>query len=263
MPVDASLWAWLGALGMAAGTVPPLWLWYRHREHAKYYATLAGVTGIAAVAYVFMGLGLGSIPSPSGDLPVARYVDWLLTTPLLLLYLGLLARPSRRVIGTLVAIDVVVIAGGIVAAATTGIVSWAAFGVASVAYLGLVYGLLVKLPQSASAEHDRVRAVFGTLRNITVVLWTLYPVVWLLAPSGLGLLTPSTEMLVFVYLDFVSKVGFVVVAVAGADALAYLDSDAVDPLLDGETPAEPDEPAHPSESPETSESDAPVGTGAD
>ncbi|OYR58261.1 sensory rhodopsin-2, partial [Halorubrum sp. E3] len=74
-------------------------------------------------------------------------------------------------------------------------------------------------PRSASAEGDRVRAVFGTLRNITVVLWTLYPVVWLLAPTGLGLMTPATEMLVFVYLDIVSKVGFVVVAVAGADAL--------------------------------------------
>ncbi|RLM52978.1 bacteriorhodopsin, partial [Halorubrum sp. Atlit-26R] len=71
----------------------------------------------------------------------------------------------------------------------------------------------------------RVRAVFGTLRNITVVLWTLYPVVWLLAPTGFGVLTPATEMLVFVYLDVVSKVGFVVVAVAGADALDRLGAD--------------------------------------
>jgi len=118
----------------------------------------------------------------------------------------------------LIGVDVVIIAGGIVAAATTGTVSWVAFGVAGVAYLGLVYGLLVSLPRSASAG-DRIRAVFGTLRNITVVLWTLYPVVWLLAPTGFGLLTPTTEMLVFVYLDIVSKVGFVVVAVMGADAL--------------------------------------------
>jgi len=223
MVVDATLWAWLGALGMAAGTIPPLWLWSRDGEHGRYYATLAGVTGVAAVAYVLMALELGTVSTPGSDLPVARYVDWLITTPLLLLYLAFLARPSRRVIGTLVAVDVVVIAGGVVAVVTTGTVSWAAYGLGTAAYLGLVYGLLAKLPRSASAESDRVRAVFGTLRNITVVLWTLYPIVWLLAPTGFGLLTPSTEMLVFVYLDFVSKVGFVAVAVAGADALAHLD----------------------------------------
>lgn len=69
-----------------------------------------------------------------------------------------------------------------------------------------------------------------------MVLWTLYPVVWLLAPTGFGLLTPATEMLVFVYLDIVSKVGFVVVAVMGADALNRLDDDrefvAADPAAD-------------------------------
>jgi len=171
-----------------------------------------------------MALGFGTVATPDGDLPVARYLDWLITTPLLL-YLGLLARPSRRLLGGLIAIDVVVIAGGIAAVATVGTASWALFDVSAAAYAALVYGLLVSLPRSASAEADRVRAVFGTLRNITVVLWTLYPVVRLLAPTGFGLVTPAAEMLVFVYLDIVSKVGFVVVAVAGADALDRLGAE--------------------------------------
>lgn len=226
MIVDTAIWAWLGALAMGAGTVPPLWRWLSRSEagdsHALHYATLVGVTGVAALAYLSMALGFGVVSTPGGDLEAARYLDWLVTTPLLILYLGLLARPSRRVLGGLIGVDVVVIAGGVVAATTTGTVSWVAFGVAGAAYAALVYGLLVTLPRSASAEADRVRAVFGTLRNITVVLWTLYPVVWLLAPTGFGVLTPATEMLVFVYLDVVSKVGFVAVAVAGADALDRL-----------------------------------------
>ena len=230
MLVDTAVWAWIGALAMGAGTIPPLWAWVSRsseadESHAVYYGTLAGVTGIAAIAYLLMALGFGAVSLSAGELDVARYVDWLLTTPLLLLYLGLLARPSRRVLAGLIGVDVVIIAGGIAAAATTGTVSWVAFGLAGAAYVALVYGLLVSLPRSASAEGDRVRAVFGTLRNITVVLWTLYPVVWLLAPTGFGLLTPATEMLVFVYLDVVSKVGFVVVAVAGADALDRLGAD--------------------------------------
>jgi sensory rhodopsin len=247
MLVDISVWAWIGLLAMGAGTIAPLWAWYSRpsatgESHARYYATLAGVTGIAALAYLLMALGFGSVSTATGDLDIVRYLDWLLTTPLLILYLGLLARPSRGVLAGLVGVDVVIIAGGIVAAATTGTVSWIAFGVAAVAYLGLVYGLLVSLPRSASAADDRVRAIFGTLRNITVVLWTLYPVDWLLGSTGFGLLTPATEMLVFVYLDIVSKVGFVIVAVAGADALNYLDTgcdtfavDATDPSAEEQT----------------------------
>ncbi|EMA63572.1 bacteriorhodopsin [Halorubrum kocurii] len=230
MLVDTAVWAWIGVLAMGAGTIPPLWAWFSRssetgESHAVYYATLAGVTGVAALAYLAMALGFGTVATPGGDLPVARYLDWLITTPLLLLYLGLLARPSRRVLAGLIAVDVVIIAGGIAAVVTAGTLSWGLFAVASAAYAVLVYGLLVSLPRSASAETDRVRAVFGTLRNITVVLWTLYPVVWLLAPTGLGLLTPATEMLLFVYLDIVSKVGFVVVAVAGADALDRLGAE--------------------------------------
>lgn len=230
MLVNVSVWAWLGVLTMAAGTIPPVWAWYSRSSsttgsHGTYYATLAGVTGIAALAYLAMALGLGNISTAGGDFPVARYVDWLLTTPLLLLYLGLLARPPRRVLAGLIAVDVMIIAAGTAAVVTTGALSWVLFGVAVIAYVALIYGLLVSLPRSVSLEADRVRAVFGTLRNITVVLWTLYPVVWVLAPTGLGLLTTSTEMLLFVYLDVVSKVGFVVVAVAGADALNHLSAE--------------------------------------
>ncbi|WP_434520884.1 bacteriorhodopsin [Halorubrum sp. AS12] len=226
MIVDTAVWAWLGVLAMGAGTVPPLWRWFAKSgegdSHALHYATLAGVTGVAALAYLAMALGFGVVSTPGGNLEAARYLDWLVTTPLLILFLGLLARPPRRVLIGLIGVDVVIIAGGVLASATTGTTSWVAFGVAGAAYAALVYGLLVTLPRSASAEADRVTAVFGTLRNITVVLWTLYPVVWLLAPTGFGILTPATEMLVFVYLDVVSKVGFVAVAVAGADALDRL-----------------------------------------
>ncbi|MFW6318196.1 MAG: bacteriorhodopsin, partial [Halorubrum sp.] len=66
MLVDTAVWAWLGALAMAAGTVPPLWAWFSRssstgESHAVYYATLAGVTGVAALAYLAMALGFGTV----------------------------------------------------------------------------------------------------------------------------------------------------------------------------------------------------------
>jgi sensory rhodopsin len=85
-------------------------------------------------------------------------------------------------------------------------------------------GLLVRtLPRRASFESTRIVGAFTTLRNLTVVVWTLYPVVWLLAPTGAGLLLPDTQVLVLTYLDLVSKVGFVAVAVRAMAVVADVD----------------------------------------
>lgn len=212
-------WAWLGAAGMAVGTAYPLLSAVREPEKGRYYGVLAAITGIACTAYVLMALGVGTVSAAGYDLPLPRYVDWLLTTPLLVLYLGMLVEPGRRLVAALVAVNVPIIGFGIGASLTTGPLSWALFGVASVAYIGLLWMLLWALPRRAKIRDDRIEVVFGKLRNLTVVLWTLYPVVWLLAPTGTGLLLPAQEMIAFVYLDFISKVAFVVVAVNGSGAL--------------------------------------------
>lgn len=223
MTLEITTWAWIGVVGLALGTIPSLWYLVFDPDNRRYYGVLAAITGIAAVAYVAMALGIGSVDAPGDAVWYApRYVDWLLTTPLLLLYLAMLAKPGRRPLVALVALDVVVIVAGAAAVLTAGPLSWGLFAIAGVAYLGIVYLLIETLPTAATFASERVAIVFTKLRNLTVVLWTIYPVVWLLAPQGLGWLTFGTEMMVVVYLDFLTKVAFAIVALNGRDALADL-----------------------------------------
>jgi sensory rhodopsin len=210
-----TLWYWVGTVGMAAAAVLPLRRLLVDPRRWRHYAVLALVPGIATAAYVAMALGVGRIGTPAGSLLVPRYIDWLLTTPLLVLYLGMLADPDHSVYAALVGVDVVIIGSGIVAGALPNAFGWVAFGIGSVAYLGLLYLLLAVLPKQAMLSSERVYADFTKLRNLTVVLWTLYPVVWALSPLGVGLLQTSTEALVVTYLDLISKVGFVVIALHG------------------------------------------------
>jgi sensory rhodopsin len=220
MQIDSTLWLWVGAGGMAVGTLPALYRLATDPENRVFAAVLTAVTGIAAVAYVAMATGYGAVTVGGASVEAVRYADWLATTPLMVLYLGFLSRPGRRVLVALVAADVAVVLSGAAATLVTGAARYALFGVGVVAYLGLV-GLLVRtLPRRASFESARVAAAFVTLRNLTVVVWTLYPVVWLLAPTGVGLLLPDTKVLVMTYLDLVSKVGFVAVAVRAMGALS-------------------------------------------
>lgn len=213
-------WFWVGAVGMTVGTLFPIRDAIRNPSHRRFDAVLASVTGAAAVAYALMALGVGALAVDGVTVQLARYADWLVTTPLLVLYLAMLSRPGRRTYVALVAADVVVIAAGVGAALVPTPEKWAFYAVGCVAYAGLLYGLLHSLPAALGEDADpRVDATFTTLRNLTVVLWTLYPVVWLLAPTGLGVLQPEMEAIVVVYLDFISKVGFVAFAVLGADAI--------------------------------------------
>jgi sensory rhodopsin len=219
MQFDATLWLWVGLAGMTAGTLPSAYRLLVEAETRDLTAVLVGITGIASVAYLLMAMGYGFVSIGGTEIEVVRYIDWLLTTPLMVLYLGLLARSGKRVLGALIAVDAVVVLAGIAATATGGVTRYVLFGLGVAAYVGLVWLLMVTLPRRASFDSSRVSGTFTTLRNLTVIVWTLYPVVWLLAPTGTGLLLPETEALVLTYLDIVSKVGFVAVALRGMEVL--------------------------------------------
>jgi len=223
--MDPTTWFWVGAAGMALGTLLPVRDYIRRPSHRRYNLVLVGVTGIATVAYALMALGVSAVTVGDHTVYIARYVDWLLTTPLLVLSLAMLARPSTRTYLALVGLDVLVIGAGIAAALTPTAEKWLFYAVGGAAYVALVYGLLVTLPRALGDDADpRVSATFTTLRNLTVVLWTLYPVVWVLSPAGIGVLQPEMEAIVVVYLDFISKVGFVAFAALGTSAVDRIES---------------------------------------
>jgi len=213
-------WAALGAIGMALGTIPPLWGLWTDPDRREAYLVLSGVTGVAAVAYAFMTLDVGTVSVSGRIVSVARYVDWLITTPLILLFLTMLGNTGRGSLGRLIVADVALLALGGVAVVVSGPIRWLAFAGGVAAFGVLVYELYYNIPAQATFETERTRILFITLRNLTVVLWTLYPIAWVLAPSGIGLLTRDMAMMVIAYLDLISKAAFVALAVDGLDALA-------------------------------------------
>jgi len=219
-------WATLGAIGMALGTLPPLWGWRTDPDRRTHYLVLAGVTGVAAVAYTLMAFDIGAVSASGRVVSIPRYVDWLITTPLILLFLAMLGETGRGSLLRLVVADVLLLVLGAVAVVIAGPIRWVAFAGGVFAFGVLVYELYGRIPRQATFSNERTRTLFITLRNLTIALWTLYPVVWILAPSGISLLTRDMTMLVIAYLDLISKAAFVALAVDGLATLA--EDDAVD-----------------------------------
>ena len=218
--IDPAALFWLGALGMAAGTVAFAW-GGRAASAAdrKYYATLGAISLIATGAYATMALGYGWLAVGDRTVFAPRYLDWLLTTPLLLLFLGWLADIGRRRLVRVIGINTVVMGGGFAAALLTGPVRFALFGLAAVAYVALLYLILSPMTDRASERADGVRSLFLSLRNLTVVLWSVYPIIWLLGPVGFGLLTLSVDVMLTTYLDLLTKVGFGLIALNASAVL--------------------------------------------
>ena len=215
---EISTWFAVGAVGMALGTaIFAGGLLRTDADIRKYYATLTAISGIATVAYVVMALGIGSLTVGDRTVFVPRYIDWLLTTPLLLAYLAMLVDPDRGLFGKIIAANIVVIVAGFGAALLPGVERFALFAVGGLAFVVLAY-LLVG-PLTRRSHGQRTESLFRGLRNLTVILWAIYPIIWLLGPSGFGLLTNLTNVLLVTYLDLITKVGFGLIALNAAAVL--------------------------------------------
>merc|ERR1712225_192510 len=79
----------------------------------------------------------------------ARYVDWALTTPLLLLDLAFLAGMNGANITVTIVADLV-----------------------------MVYQLVVPGRRAVAAKSNSTAKLFASIGGFTLILWTLYPVVW-------------------------------------------------------------------------------------
>lgn len=106
----------------------------------------------------------------------ARYVDWTLTTPLLLLDLCLLAGLSGADILVAIVADLIMILTGLFAAfATEGGAKWGYYAIACIAYLTVVYQLAVNGRIVANAKDSKTGTFFAAIGGFTLILWTIYP----------------------------------------------------------------------------------------
>ena len=223
-PGSEGIWLWLGTAGMFLGMVYFIargWGETDSRRQKFYIATILIAT-IAFVNYLAMALGYGLTTVEVGgtelDIYWARYTDWLITTPLLLYDLALLAGADRNTIATLVGLDVLMIATGAVATLAGGwtgdgvlaaearrLIWW---GVSTGFLLVLLYFLFGSLTAQASRLSGSVRSKFSLLRNMILVLWLVYPVWWLIGTEGFAAIDLYVETAGFAVLDLTAKIGF-------------------------------------------------------
>ena len=107
----------------------------------------------------------------------ARYVDWSVTTPLLLLDLSLLAGLAGANILVAIVADVIMILTGLFAAFTVEEgPKWGWYAWACIAYLVVIYQLAVNGRGVVKNKDAKTATFFSAIAGFTLVLWTIYPV---------------------------------------------------------------------------------------
>ncbi|MEU4770433.1 bacteriorhodopsin [Micromonospora sp. NPDC023644] len=220
-------WLWMYVAAMAGGVV----LFTRWRADPRgvplsEYRVAIAIPLWSGCWYLVMALGGGRTEVAGHTLYWARYVDWVVTAPLLLVALMLTAThslPGRcwRLMGVLAGANVLVILSGLLAdLAADTMLRYTLYAIGVLALLtiyGLVWG---PLRAHAHRQPERIAAVYTEAALVLSALWAGYPLFWLLGPSGVGLLGSTTTSLLLVVLSILSKVGWSILDLGRLRALS-------------------------------------------
>ncbi|PYZ96712.1 lactococcin [Alteribacter lacisalsi] len=205
---------WIYVAVMASGAIT-FAVWSRNRKGVSRVEYLIAfmIPTWSGLAYMSMALGQGHIIIGGEIVYVARYLDWVVTTPLLLTALALTAmhyldKKDGVLIAALIIADVIMILTGLIADLSTGWVrlTWYFTGVS--AFIVILWLIWVKLRLLAKKQGRRLYNIYCFLALYLTVFWISYPVAWYIGPSGMGYVGQTTDTFLFVTLPMFSKVGY-------------------------------------------------------
>ncbi|KAF3069797.1 hypothetical protein GL218_07952 [Daldinia childiae] len=189
------------------------------RGDRLFHYITAGITAVACIAYYAMGSNLGQVPiqaqfvrpgsrlvgaAGTREIFYARYLDWAITTPLLLLDLLLTAGVSTpRILVTLLANEIMIITG-LIGALTQTRFKWGFWAFGTAALLFVAYELLVNARRHASVLGGDAKKTFMLCGNLLIFIWFLYPIAWGLSEGG-NVIHPDGEAVFYGVLDILAK----------------------------------------------------------
>jgi sensory rhodopsin len=179
---------------------------------------------MAAVMYGYINykFGLGTDALREGKYPTElRYIDWLITTPLIVnKFPELLGGEDGPAIALLVIVaDIMMILFGfagetsINTAQGSTAIGWAMFGVGCLAWLFIIFILYSSVTQLSAKKLGPIQKGLSRLKLFIVFGWLIYPLGFLITLLSSAPEVRVARELIYNFADLFNKVGFGMVAV--------------------------------------------------
>ncbi|CAD6448110.1 59cd7e45-77e5-4ee2-8f5a-c683c6bb4517 [Sclerotinia trifoliorum] len=219
---------WAITAAMAFATICFLaWSFRIPRSKRIFHYITAAITMTAAIAYFTMASNLGyasiiqefqrgnpKVRGVTREIFYVRYIDWVVTTPLLLLDILLTAGLPWPTILFTIFLDEVMIITGLVGALVASSYKWGYFVFAMFALFGIAWNILFVGARHAKALGTEVNKAYWTCGGLTMFLWFLYPIAWGLSEGG-NIIAPDSEAVFYGVLDVLAKIGFGILLLNG------------------------------------------------
>ncbi|ETI28347.1 hypothetical protein G647_00796 [Cladophialophora carrionii CBS 160.54] len=201
--------------------------YFKPRSQRLFHYLNATICLIAAIAYFCMGSNLGwtaievewvrSSPEVRGNMRqifYVRYINWFITTPLIVVQLLLVAGlPTPTILYTLLMTEIVVI-NGLVGALVKSSYKWGFFTFGAVAFFFVAFAIVWDGRAYARVLGADVMRIFNILAAWIILLWTVYPVIWGVSEGG-NIIPPDSEAVSYGVLDLLTKPVFGAVLIWG------------------------------------------------
>ncbi|WP_226668950.1 bacteriorhodopsin [Metabacillus litoralis] len=185
----------------------------------------------SGAAYLSIALGQGFLERPEKTIYYARYIDWVVTTPMLLLALAFTAmfyvKKNKTIIFTLIFADVFMILTGLIADLSNGVTTYIWYFLGVIALMIILYVIWYPLRNIADNRGLALSKHYKKTAAYLTVFWISYPTVWIIGPSGLGLTQELTDVTAFIILPIFSKVGFSILDLNGLRKLGVTSTNQV------------------------------------
>lgn len=197
------------------------------RDVALAYRTSVTVCGVVVIiaAYHYFRIFesfngsyevAGTLATPTGEIfnEAYRYMDWLITVPLLvvelILVMGLVAARRRSLLSRLVPAAFAMIALGYPGElSTTASMQWLWWALAMIPFIYILFVLFGEVSKVIASQPAEVRPLFRLVRLALVVTWMFYPIAYLfpilLGNTGLAL---GLENIGYALADLTAKAGY-------------------------------------------------------
>ena len=228
---------WVGVLEHAFSTLGFIILGLKaKKETLIFYNINILICAISTYCYLLMATREGDYVTYHGHLQFwPRYFEFTVGTPLLLLDLGLIANAEKAELFFIVVCDVFMMWSGWSAAiAKTESVKWVMFGVSCLFFAPILSTLLGSLRKNVESRPIPIKKLYDFLSLYTVVIWSGYPIIWLLR-DGFHLIDLNTECVMHTVIDMFAKDVFGYILISNHHIFEDHDTlDSVTAIVDAE-----------------------------
>jgi bacteriorhodopsin len=203
-----------------------------HDQKEKFIRTFF-VVATAALAYYAKCSGIGEANLFGNErVPWVRYVDWILTTPIMLSELCHIGHAPDDAYDMIIGCDLLMLSCGIASALIPGHLYMKQkcfyFFCGSIFFSIMVF-VLHRDVANGSAKHQstHIQNLFQNLNILTIVVWSLYPLLCGLGRAHSGLISVAAEDAIICLMDMAAKIGMeglVIVSVLTDPGVANWDS---------------------------------------